>query len=405
MGESGTGLTYGMVGGGIGAFIGDVHRRAIALEGVATIAAGVFSRDLSNNRRTGAALGLNEKRVYPSYQKMAEAESKREDKIDFVVVVTPNNTHFDICRTFLEKGVNVACDKPLAVTMEEASTLQNIVERTGTRMLVTYTNAGYQMVKQAKEMVDRGELGELYMVMAEYPQGWQAALPSEPAKGKLEVRRRWRMDPEIAGAAGSIADIGTHIENTVSYITGSEIESVSAVLSRFGHGRKLDNNASVNVRFKNGAVGHFWTSQVAMGYRNALRIRLIGSEGSIEWAQETPDLLSVASPGSGPHTLSKGALALHELPRLYRRIPPGHPEGTYEAFANLYRAFQTDLLLRREVDLRRFLPYVSLPDESFTRISADYPGVTAGVRGMQFIHACLSSDRRDAAWVKPDQQA
>ena len=380
-------LTYGMVGGGRGAFIGDVHRRAIALDGAADLVAGCFSRDAAKNTATARDFRVAGDRVYADFESMAREEAAREDGIDFVVVVTPNDTHHRIVKTFLEHGIHVACDKPLTTTVADAHQLVALASARALKMLVTYPNVGYPIVKHAREMIAAGELGVVRMVMAEYPQGSQAqfALESNPV---VEDRSAllWRMNPESQGPSGSVGDIGTHAENLVSYVTGCEVESVSAVLQTFGPNAVIDNNASINARLSGGAVGHFWTSKVAVGYRNALRVRVIGERGTIEWSGETPDLLSFTPLGGATMTLSKGTPDLRPVAQAFRRIPPGHPEGTYEGFANIYRAFAADLGASGD-----------------TLIRDDYPRAGEAARSIRFIHACVESSRRDAAWVRLDE--
>ncbi len=389
-----------MIGGGIGAFIGDVHRRAIALDGLAEIVAGCFSRDAQKNATTGLAWRVPDDRVYPDFESMAAAEAQRDDGIDFAVVVTPNETHHRIVKTFLEHGIHVACDKPLATTVAQADELAFLAADRNLKMLVTYPNVGFPIVKHARQMIASGEIGAVRMVMAEYPQGWQA--PTAVESNAVVTDRshlRWRMNPESQGPSGSVGDIGTHAENLVSYVTGCRVESVSAVLRAFGPNALIDNNASVNAHLSGGAVCHFWTSQIAVGYRNALRIRVIGEKGSIEWFGETPDLLTFTPLGGATMTLSKGTPDLHPHAQAFGRIPPGHPEGTYEGFANIYHAFAADV--ENTVGASGIGGGDARPDADAVR--DDYPHVEEAARSVRFIHACVESSKRDAAWVRLDE--
>ncbi|MDB4865775.1 MAG: putative dehydrogenase, partial [Cohnella sp.] len=281
-------LKYGMVGGGQGAFIGDVHRKGAAFDGQNELVAGCFSRNFDNTLQTGSQLRVDRDRLYRTYQEMAERESARDDGIDFVVIVTPNNSHYEISKIFLTHGIPVVCDKPLTIEAHEAEELADLAREKDLLYCVTYTNVGYPMVKQAKALIESGELGEIRMVMAEYAQEWLADLVEEQGD-----KMAWRTDPTQQGKSTSVGDIGTHIENTISYITGLEIDSLCAKLDVMP-GRKLDTNASILVKYTNGASGIYWCSQIAIGNDNGLKVRVFGTKGSLEWEQENPNYLQVA---------------------------------------------------------------------------------------------------------------
>ncbi len=380
-------LTYGMVGGGEGAFIGEVHRKAIALDGKATIAAGSFSREFGKTRSTGAALGIPEDRLYQDFNEMARKEAQRADPIDFVVIVTPNYLHFPIAKAFLENGINVVCDKPLVLSSVEAKELQRLVEARDLLFCVTYTYTGYPMVKQARKMVEHGDIGDIRFVSAEYAQEWLAT----PVENTGLKQAAWRTDPKQTGIANSVGDIGTHVENAVSYITGLRIESLCARLDSFVEGRTLDDNASIMVSYAGGAKAMYWVSQIAIGHDNDLRIRIFGTKGSIEWAQEDPNYLRVSYLDRPVEIMSRGRDNLDPAAAMYSRVPAGHPEGYFEAFANVYRGF-CDALSKR------------LRGEKLNAADLDFPGIDAGFSGVRFIEKCVESSRSGASWVNFDEK-
>lgn len=375
-------LSYGMVGGGAGAFIGDVHRKAIALDGLAKLAAGCFSKDPANTRATGLSLGVAAERCYPDYEAMAAAESERGDGIDFVVIVTPNATHYPIAKAFLEHGIDVVCDKPLTLEVAEAEELSSLAKRKGLLFCVTYTYTGYPAVKQAREMIRRGELGDIRFVNAEYPQEWLAT----PAEREGSKQAAWRSDPKQSGKSNCVGDIGSHVENMVSYMTGLEISSLCARLDSFVQGRVLDDNASIMLNYRGGAKGLYWSSQIAIGYDNALRVRVFGSKGTIQWSQENPNYLLVSRLGEPTETLSRGRDAFQPHAQSYSRIPAGHPEGYFEAFANIYRTFIAALAKKRA-------------GQGLTESDLDFPGVEAGISGVRFIGKAVESSRKGAVWL------
>ncbi len=379
---SGRSLRYGMVGGGPGAFIGDVHRKAIALDGSASLVAGCFSRSLENTRATGRALGLPDDRLYRSFDEMAEAESGRKDGIDFAVVVTPNAAHHAAARAFLSRGIHVVCDKPLVFEVTEAEELRALAQAKDLLLCVTYTYTGYPAVKHAREMVARGDIGPIRFVNAEYPQEWLAT----PVEKEGQRQASWRADPAQTGKSNCVGDIGSHVENLVRYVTGLEIARLCARLDTCVPGRVLDDNASILVEYRGGAKGLYWSSQIAVGYDNALRVRIFGATGSIQWAQETPNSLTVARLGRPTEVLSRGRDPFYAHAQSYSRVPSGHPEGYFEAFANLYRTFAAALAKRKA-------------GGALTEADLDFPDVDDGLSGVRFIGRCVESSQQGAVWV------
>jgi predicted dehydrogenase len=375
-------LTYGMVGGGQGAFIGDVHRKAIALDGLATLAAGCFSRSPENTLATGKALGLDPQRLYKTFDEMAEQEAKRPDCIDFAVIVTPNVTHYAAARAFLRAGINVVCDKPLTFEVAEAEELAALAKEKGLLFAVTYTYTGYPAVKQARELIQKGAIGDIRFVNAEYPQEWLAT-PAEKGDNK---QAKWRTDPKTSGKSNCVGDIGSHAENMVSYMTGLRIKSLCARLDRFVEGRVLDDNASIMVEYEGGAKGLYWSSQIAVGYDNALRVRVFGSKGTIQWNQEAPNYLEVFKLGEPNEVLSRGKDPFYPHAQSYSRIPSGHPEGYFEALGNIYKTYSGALLKKKEG---------KKPEAA----DLDFPNVEMGIDGVRFIGKCVESSRAGATWV------
>lgn len=380
-GPSGS-LRYGMVGGGRGAFIGDVHRRAIALDGAATLAAGCFSRSHENTRETGRALGLDDARLYRSFEEMAEAEAARKDGIHFVVIVTPNAAHHAAAKAFLSRGIHVVCDKPLTFEVAEAEELAALARRNDLLFCVTYTYTGYPAVKHAREMIARGDIGAIRFVNAEYAQEWLAT----PVEREGSKQAAWRADPRETGKSNCVGDIGSHVENMVRYLTGLRIASLSARLDTFVPGRVLDDNASILVNYDRGAKGLYWSSQIAIGYDNGLRVRIFGETGTIQWAQENPNYLVVSRLGQPTVTLSRGRDAFYPHAQGYSRIPSGHPEGYFEAFANIYRTFTAALAKKRA-------------GQALAPADLDFPGVEDGISGVRFIGRCVESSSKGSAWV------
>jgi predicted dehydrogenase len=377
------GLTYGMVGGGQGSFIGGVHRQAIALDGVADLAAGCFSTSYANTRRTGASLRLDPKRLYRDYEQMIVAEARRPDPIDFLVIVTPNRMHYPIAKLALEHGFHVVCDKPVTTSSAEARELADLAKRQKRLFAVTYTYSGYPMVRHIRELIAAGELGDIRFVDAEYIQDWLATEVEKTG----QKQAGWRTDPKQAGISNCVGDIGTHVENTVAYMTGLEIRSLLARLDRFGAGRTLDDNASILLEYKGGAKGIYWASQVAVGHDNGLRIRVYGTKAAVEWEQEAPNYCTVSYVGKPTVRLSRGRDPMYPAAQKLSRIPSGHPEGYFEAFGNLYSAFGAALRKLKA-------------GQRLTAADLEFPDLRAGIRGVRFVEQCVASSKKGAAWVK-----
>jgi len=374
-------IRYGMVGGGPGAFIGDAHRRAIALDGQAELVAGCFSRNAEKSKSMAEALYLDVARCYGSYQEMAEKEASREDGIQFVVVVTPNASHYEICKAFLNAGIHVACDKPVTVSLEQARELQALAKEKQLLFMVTYTYMGYVTAKYARDLVNAGKIGEIRTVMAEFPQGWLAKEGDFGGK-----QGEWRCDPKLSGGVNCLGDLGTHVENAVATLTGLKIRKVLAKMDVIVPGRTLDDNDSVLVEFENGASGIYWSSQVAIGSDNSLRVRIYGSKGTILWYQEDPDKITVIDEDGTIREIHRGYGAVTSTAAKYGRLPSGHPEGWFESMGNLYRSF-TECLQAKE-------------NGTFDEAMIDYPTVDAGVDGLAFVEACLESNRNGNVWVE-----
>jgi predicted dehydrogenase len=380
--RTGVKLRYGMAGGGRGAFIGDVHRKSIALDGLAEIAAGCFSRSPENTLATGLALGIPRDRLYKTFEEMAEEEAKRPDRIDFAVIVTPNVSHYAAAKAFLSRGIPVVCDKPLCIEEAEARELADLAERKNLLFAVTYTYTGNPAVKHARELIKKGEIGKIHFINAEYPQEWLLA----PAEKQGSKQAAWRTDPALAGKSNSVGDLGSHIENMVSYLTGLRIRSLCARLDKIGEGRVLDDNAVILLEYEGGAKGVFWTSQVASGYDNAFRVRVFGSKGSLDWNEETCNYLSVSRFGQPCTVLSRGKDPFYPHAQSFSRIPAGHPEGYFEALANIYRTYIAALVKQKE-------------GKPLAEEDLDFPNAEAGVDGVRFIGKCVESSGKGAVWV------
>ena len=374
-------LTYGMVGGGPGSFIGDAHRRSINLDGQAELVAGCFSRSMEKTLETGKALGIAEDRCYVNYEEMAKAEAAREDGIDFVVVVTPNYAHYGACKAFLEAGIHVSCDKPLAVSVEQAEELEKIAKEKDLLFLVTYTYMGHVTAKHAKEIIKAGEIGKIRCVAAEYPQGWLAYEGEWGGK-----QGEWRCDPAMSGNTNCLGDLGTHVENAVATMTGLKIKRVLAKMDVIVPGRTLDDNDFVMVEYEGGATGMYWSSQVCIGHDNSLRVRIYGENGSIQWFQEEPEKITVIKRDGSLTEHHRGYGSIAPGAAKYGRLPSGHPEGWLEAMANLYRSFMECINAKA--------------DGTFTPDMIDYPTVSDGVEGIKFVEACIKSSKEGNVWVE-----
>jgi predicted dehydrogenase len=380
-------LRMGMVGGGFDGFIGEVHRKAARLDGGIELIAGAFSSDPEKSRKTGEVLNLDRKRVYGSFEQMVKKESEfpRGERLDFVSVVTPNNLHFLPAKLFLEAGFHVVCDKPLAYDLGEGLKLRKIVKESGKVFALTHNYTGYPMVKQARHLVRNNELGKALKIVVEYPQGWLLkAIEKEGQKQAL-----WRTNPEKAGIANCLGDIGTHCENLASYITGLELESVCADLTRYVEGRRLDDDANVLLRYRGGAKGVLHASQISFGEENNLNIRVYCEKGRVAWNQNDPNRLLVQKEDTPPmeYTRNGGSYLCGAAMRA-TRLPSGHPEAFIEAFANIYMN-ATDTM--RAVDEKR----------EPTELEQDFPTVEDGIKGLAFVKAAVENGFDDKTkWTK-----
>ncbi len=374
-------LKYGMVGGGPGSFIGDAHRKAINLDGMAELVAGCFSGTYEKTLETGRQLGLDESRCYKTFDEMAKAEAAREDGIDFVSITTPNSTHYPACKAFLEAGIHVACDKPLCLNTQQADELVKLAEEKGLLFLVTYTYMGHVTAKHAKEIIKAGKLGKIRSVVAEYPQGWLA--DKDDIGGKQGA---WRCDPNLSGGVNCLGDLGTHVENAVATMTGLKIKRVLAKMDVVVPTRVLDDNDFVLVEYEGGATGMYWTSQYAIGHDNSLRVRIYGENGSIQWFQEEPEKITVIAKDGTLNELHRGYGSIAPGAAKYGRLPSGHPEGWLEAMGNLYRSFMECLNAKKA--------------GTFTPDMIDFPTVHDGAEGIRFVEACLESNKKGNVWVE-----
>ncbi len=382
-GGPGRRLRLGMVGGGQGAFIGGVHRIAARLDDRFELVAGCFASTAEKSKASGAELGIDPERTYGSFAEMAKAEPRRPDGIDAVAIVTPNHVHYPAAAAFLEAGIHVICDKPMTTTLEDAKALAALVEKTGLVFVLTHNYTGYPMIRQARAMVDAGLLGAIRVVQVEYAQDWLATRIEADGQKQAE----WRTDPARSGPAGSTGDIGTHAMNIAAFVTGLELEEVAAELSTFVEGRRLDDNCGVLLRYAGGARGMLWASQVATGAENALKLRVYGDKGGLEWAQEDPNYLWFAPLGEPKRLITRsGAGAGPEAARV-TRVPPGHPEGYLEGFATIYS--DAAELIRAAIEGRA-------PDAGALLL----PSVQDGVLGVKFIEAVVESSRRGGAWTR-----
>ena len=378
-------LQMGMVGGGEGAFIGAVHRIAAELDGRIQLTCGAFSSDPAKSRRTGVDLyGIAPERSYGSYQEMMAQEAERPagERMDFVVVATPNNTHFAIAKAALEAGFHVMSDKPVTFDLNEAEELQQLVAEKSLLFGLTHNYTGYPMVKEARHLVHAGAFGTVRRVIVEYIQGWLA--DQEEAAGNKQAE--WRTDPARSGAAGCMGDIGTHGENLAEYVTGLRIASLCADLTTFVPGRRLDDDGNVLLRFENGAKGVLMASQIAVGEENGLTLRVYGERGGLEWRQMEPNSLIVRWPDRPLEVRRTGGAGVSESSATATRLPAGHPEGFLEAFALLYRNFADALTVKQS-------------GRKVKTEDLDFPTIADGVRGMAFIETVVASAEAGACWL------
>jgi len=379
-------LRMGMVGGGRGAFIGAVHRMASRLDGEIELVAGCFSSDAEKSRLSGEDFHLDPQRVYPTFEAMARAEAAlpADRRIDFVSIVTRNNTHFAVAKCFLEAGFHVICDKPLAYTLAEAKKLREVVRRSGKIFALTHNYTGYPMVKEAREWVRTGRLGTILKIVVEYPQGYAITALGSKVEGAIT---NWRADPTVAGSSNCMGDIGTHAENLARYITGLSIDEICADLTTFIPGRALDDDGNCLVRYQGGAKGILFASQISNGDENNLNIRVYGTKGSLEWLQEHPNELIFKAADQPRQIYRRGNSYLSEIAKANSRTPFGHQEAFIEAFANVYRAAAT-----------------AIADQAAGRKAPkggyDFPTIDDGVEGMAFIDTVVKSAKRGAKWMK-----
>ncbi|WP_246566807.1 Gfo/Idh/MocA family protein [Gemmobacter fulva] len=374
-------LRLGMVGGGQGAFIGGVHRIAARLDGAFALVAGALSSTPEKSRASGAELGLDPARCYADFRAMAQREARRKDGVEAVAIVTPNHMHAGPAIEFLKRGIHVICDKPLTATMAEAKKLARVAAESKALFILTHNYTGYPMVRQARAMVARGDLGRIRLVQVEYVQDWL----TEAVEATGSKQAEWRTDPARSGAGGALGDIGTHAYNLAAFVAGMEPQALAADLASFVPGRQLDDNAHVMLRYADGAKGTLWASQVAPGNENGLRLRIYGDKGGLDWGQEDPNRLWFTPFGQPRQLLTRnGAGALPENNRV-SRVPAGHPEGYLEAFATIYsEAAQA---------IRAHQAGQALP------AGVHFPTLADGLAGMRFVEACVQSARRNAAWV------
>ena len=371
-------VRYGMVGGGPGAFIGAVHRKAAALDGEIELVAGAFSSDPMKSRRQGELLFLDPTRVYGSWREMVDGESKlpEGERIDFVTIVTPNVAHFDIAKAFIEAGFHVVCDKPMTTRLEDAEELCRLVAKHRTVFALTHNYTGYPMVKQARELVRQGKLGEIKKIVAEYPQGWLA--------GATGISM-WRLDPKVAGISSAVGDIGLHAWHLARYIAGLEIESICADLTTFGSGYELEDDANLLVHYEGGARGIIYSSQMSVGEENGLRVRIYGTQAGLDWKQENPNYLELLH-GNGPvHVYRRGNDYLDPIVKHNSRLPFGHPEAFIEAFANIY------------LNAARTMA-AHIAGHKPAEFDTDFPTVQDGARGVHFIEKAIESGKKKG-WV------
>jgi predicted dehydrogenase len=375
-------IKLGMVGGGEGAFIGAVHRLAARMDDHYSFVAGALSATPQKALRSGKMLGLDPARIYRDFAVMAETEAARADGIEAVAIVTPNHMHAAPALAFLKAGIHVICDKPLTTTLKEAKKLHVAAEKSGLIFALTHNYTGYPLVRQARAMVQAGELGEIRVVQVEYPQDWLA----EPLEKTGQKQAEWRTDPARSGAGGCIGDIGTHAYNLADFIVGIPVTELAAELTSFVKGRRLDDNTQIMLRYANGARGSLWASQVAVGNENGLQIRVYGTKGGLSWRQDNPNLMHFMPLGKPVQILTRGGVGTVAASTRLTRVPPGHPEGYLEGFANLYSEIAAAIRAHRA--------------GKQTDKAVQFPTVADGVKGLAFIEAAVASSARGSRWVR-----
>jgi predicted dehydrogenase len=376
-------LKLGMVGGGQGAFIGGVHRIASRIDNHYDLVAGSLASNADIAHVSAKELGINDDRSYATFQDMAEKESLREDGIDVVAIVTPNYLHYPIAEAFLSKNIHVICDKPLTHNLEDAEKFLESVKKSKALFALTHNYTGYPMVRQAREMFRNGEIGNLRVIQVEYAQDWLTL----PIENEGQKQASWRTDPSKAGMGGSIGDIGSHAFNLVDFITGAKLNELCADISSFVPGRKNDDNAHVLLRYENNVKGMLWSSQVAPGNENALRIRIYGDKGGMEWEQENPNYLTVDIFGKAKKIIRRAGNETIDIGNRITRIPPGHPEGYLEGFANIYSDFAKQILAFKDNQK---------PEKDILLV----PSIEDGVKGVKFITTVVESGSNGGKWIK-----
>ncbi len=375
-------IRLGMVGGGEGAFIGAVHRLAARMDDHYELVAGALSSTPEKARRSGAALGLPADRIYDDFEAMARAESKRPDGIEAVAIVTPNAMHAGPIYAFLAAGVHVICDKPRTTSLAEARRIEAAVKASGRVFALTHNYTGYPLIRRAREMAKAGNLGQIRIVQVEYPQEWL----TETIERQGQKQAAWRVDPERAGAGGSLGDVGTHAYNLADYVCGIDLVELAADLTAFGQGRALDDNAQIMLRYANGARGAIWVSQVAPGHENGLALRVYGTKVSLRWVQANPNEMLYSPFGEPTRILTRAGPGSGEAAARVTRIPSGHPEGYLEGFANIYS------------DVAHAIKAARTGEKP--PAGAHFPGVEDGVKGLAFIEAAVASSKANGKWVK-----
>lgn len=378
-------IRLGMVGGGPDAFIGAVHRIASRIDNNFELVSGCFSATPKKSKITAKELGIPNDRVYNNFEEMAEREAKLKDGAEAVAIVTPNHVHYPPAKEFLKNKIHVICDKPMTATLSDAKKLAKLAKtarKSKTLFVLTHNYTGYPLVRHARRIVNDGKLGTIRVVHAEYPQDWL----SEPLEKTGQKQAGWRTDPKQAGAGGAIGDIGTHAYNLVRFVTGLKLQRLSADLDSFVKGRALDDNAHVMLQFKGGAKGIIWASQVAPGNENALKIRVYGSKGAIEWEQENPNQLWYTTLGKPRQLITRNGPETAKDATRVSRIPPGHPEGYLEGFANIYN--------EAAIAIRNLNRNKKIPKDVV------FPDAEDGLEGVAFVDACVRSSDNNSAWVK-----
>lgn len=375
-------IRLGMVGGGRDAFIGGVHRIAARIDDHYELVAGALSSSPDKALASAADLGIAADRAYGDFKQMAIREARLKNGIEAVSIVTPNHMHAPVAREFLRRGIHVICDKPLTATLSEAKRLVAAAEKSDALFVLTHNYTGYPMVRQAREMIANGQLGDIRVVQVEYAQDWLTT----PMENSGLKQAEWRTDPTRSGAGGATGDIGTHAYNLACFVTGLKLESLAADLDSFVEGRRVDDNGHVLMRFEGGAKGMLWCSQVAPGNENALALRVYGAKGGLEWKQEDPNYLWHTPLGEPKRLITRSGAGAGDAAARVSRIPPGHPEGYLEGFANIYTEAAAAILARR--------------DGSALPADVVFPTIRDGLAGVTFVDACVRSSKRNGAWVR-----